>query len=301
MATVVQGTLTGLYDEVVTDVAVDAAFEGSQTTPGLFNMREMAGRRERFQTVGSLPNWTPKSETVAADEQVPVQQYSKTYVASAYSQVVSYSREAAADEEWGYFQSLGEQLGDSFAQTVEQKGADFFNDLVTGATYVGIDGLAFASNAHVNADSANSQDNLLAGTSLSMSGLKSARTAMRKFTNSQGTAFLKRKPDLLIVPVDLEQDAFELVRSSLRPDNANMAANINAGALSIVSWEELSDTNDWILADSKAMSRELKWLWRDPMEMFGAGDLRTQTRTIGGYTRFVLGGNGWSWMVYCQG
>jgi hypothetical protein len=188
-------------------------------------------------------------------------------------------------------------LGEAFNQTVEDKGSDLFNDIGSGATYLAEDSLSIANNSHINASGGNSQDNNYTN-SLNMTGIKTCRTAMRKFTNYSGDSKSKIQPDGLVVPVDLEEDAWEVVNSIGRPDNANRASNMYNGKFKLYVWDELTDTNAWFMVDTRKMKQNLMFLWRDPFELAGDGDLQAGTHQITAYCRFSLGCLDWRWVGF---
>lgn len=291
-----QGTLSYLFDEVVTSVIYDASFVGPAVAPFLFNMREMPSRRERVASFSGLDVFSEKTELAAAAEGEIVQQFEKTFTPTAFAQSLVISREAARDEEFGFVARLATSLGEAFQQTIEGKAGDFFNDADTGATYKGEDGLSLANSAHVNVDGANSQDNLYA-VALSMANLKTVRDAGRKFTNYRGTAKAHCKFDLLMVPIDLEETAWQIVRSLGRPDDASNAMNMYNGMFDLLVFDEITSTTQWGLIDTKRMQQNLFWLWRDTYEAFGDGDLFKGQRRIGAYFRAAHGHVDWRWYV----
>jgi hypothetical protein len=298
MAPMTQGTLSYLFDEVVTSVIYDASFVGPAVMPFLFSMREMSGRRERIASFGGLDTFAEKQELASATEDSLVQQFEKTFTPVAFAKSLVISREAARDEEFGFVARLATSIGEAFLQTLESKAGDFFNDADTGAIYTGEDGLSLANNAHVNSDSANSQDNLYA-VALNMANLKTVRDAGRKLTNYRGTAKSHCKFDLMLVPIDLEETAWEIVRSLGRPEVANNALNMYNGMFDLLVFDEISSTTQWGLIDQKRMKQNLFWLWRDAYESFGDGDLFKGQRRIGAYFRAAHGHVDWRW--YIQG
>jgi phage major head subunit gpT-like protein len=297
MATMTEGNLNYLLDEVVTAVAMDSAFEGEAVTPMLYAMRAATGRRERVASFAGLDVFSAKQETVAPAEDEVVQQFEKTLVPTAFAKLVKFSRELAEDEEWGFISKLADNIGASFQQTIETNGAAPFIDAFAGATYKAEDELSICNTAHLNKDGGNSQGNY--GTNaLGMDGVKASRTAMRKITDYRGKFKSKLKPDMLVVPVDLEETAWEIVRSLGRPDSANRAENMYNGMFSMVAWDELTDTNDWFMIDSQKMRarQNLLWLWRTPFEIASSGDWASGVRQVGGYFRSVHGVIDWRWI-----
>lgn len=290
--TVTQASMSYILDEVVSAVAFESFFEMPFHYPQLFSIRGSSGRRERFSSIGGIGQFQSKAETVDADTASISQQFQKTFLHTAYALQIPVSRELIDDEDWGFFQDLGTQLGTMAAQTMEVKAAEIFENAFTST--LSEDGLTLCNSAHVNVDSGNSQDNSGTNT-FGMAGIKATRTAMRKFTNYSGEK-IAVNPDSLLVPVDIEEDAWEAVRSSGRPDTANRAENMYNGMFRLFVWPFLSDTNNWFMMDSRLMAMHLLWFQRTPLEVFGDGNLFSGTRKIGAYYRESHGARDWRWL-----
>lgn len=104
----------------------------------------------------------------------------------------------------------------------------FCFNMVNNATTTGItgfDGLALASTAHTRLDGGAVQANRPASFSgLSIASLQDAVIAVKKFKNERGRPFRSAAKKLLI-SVDNEPTAIEILGSSMRPDTANNATN----------------------------------------------------------------------------
>jgi phage major head subunit gpT-like protein len=89
-----------------------------------------------------------------------------------------------------------------------------------------------------------------AGNALAIAGLKLAVTAFRKQTDTDGNP-LAIAPAIILVPVDLEIAAAEIMGSSLLISGnttANVAQNVLAGRYRVVSSSYLSSATSWWLA-----------------------------------------------------
>lgn len=294
MAVHTQSTLSFVFDEVVSAVLNDEFVQLPQVMGMLYNMRTSMGRRERYASISGLGQFAQKNETAAAQEGNVIQQFETTMVNTPFALAAKVSREVIDDEQWGWFQDLGLKLADAANRTIETKAAAPFNDAFAGATYTAEDGLSICNNAHLNVDGGNSQDNLL-GNALAIAGVKATRTAMKGFTDYNGEK-ISLNPDMLLVPTALEDTAWEIVRSALKPGVATNESNFYQGLFDLVVWNYLTDANDWFMLDSRQMSRNLFWHMRTGLEVFGDGDLFSGTRRIGGYMRFSNGCTDWRWI-----
>jgi phage major head subunit gpT-like protein len=97
----------------------------------------------------------------------------------------------------------------------------------------------------------------LAGTSLT-----NAITAMRRTLNDQGRP-MGIQPDTLVVPPDLEWEAWSLLNSIyhvdpvISPQTQNLASNPLRGMLRIVSTPYLTSPSQWFVLDSKRAVRAI--------------------------------------------
>lgn len=164
------------------------------------------------------------------------------------------------NDEYGQVQKFEQDLVAAADDDIEQFCFNILNNATTtGIT--GFDGLALASTAHTRLDGgtviANRPTSL---TALSLASYKDARTAFRKFKNDRGRPF-NSVPKTLLVSVDLEYTAEEILGSPDRPDTTNRAVNA-VMKLDRVSWESslyLTSTSFAALLGSK---HDLNILWR---------------------------------------
>ena len=170
-----------------------------------------------------------------------------------------------------------------------------FNEAFSSSDYLAEDGLSLCNAAHVNVDGGNSQSNA-GSTALGYAAVGTTQTAMRLFTDYRGKQIMV-EPDLLLHPVTLDQTAFEIIRSSGDPTNANNVANYH-GRLKSLSWSYLdaSDTDNWFMIDSRLMKQNLIWYWRMALEIFGDGDAFKGLRRLGGYFRSSHDSIDWRWI-----
>jgi len=297
MATTTSNTLSFVLDEVVSAVVFESFFAETYMMPALYSIRGSARRRERLASIGGIGEFEAKNETAAAAEDEVTQQFEKDFVHTAYAKQIPVSRELIDDEEYGVLADLGGQLGTMAAYTMENKAAELFRDAFAGATYTDEAGLSICNTAHLNVDGGNSQSNR--GTvAFSLANIKVARTAMRKFKNYNGE-LLSVRPNALLIPPDLEEDAWEAVKSIGRPDTTNNAANFYNGMFQLFVWDFLStgvtggDVNNWFMLDTRVLAQSLLWFQRVPLEVFGDGDLFKGTRRIGAYFRASHGLRDW--------
>ena len=293
MGALTTGQMSYILDEVVSAVLINEFAQLPNIFGSVYNIKTSSKARERSSSVGGLGQFSEKVELQSPDEEGVTQQYQKTFNHTPFAKTVAVSRELVDDEEWSWFQGLGEQLSMAASRTMETQAAGLFNDAFAGATYTGADGAALCADAHTNVDGGNSQDNK--GTSaISNASIKAARTAMRKFTDYEGEK-IAVTPNTLIVPTDLEQDAWEQINSMGKPGTANNDANFNQNRWQLIVWDYLTDDDNWFMVDMMLARLHLLWYMRSGLELYGDGDLFAGKRRIGAYFRKSNGFVDWRW------
>lgn len=283
-----------LLDEITGAVAFDQFQQMPFTVQELFTFRPMGNRRFRHSSMGDLGNFTEVNEGAASPDDQPEPQFTTDIVPAIFKKKTTLSREFIEDERWGTLQQIGMMYGGAAARTMEQDGADFFNGAFT--TSLAEDEKSLCNSAHTNKDGGNSQSNSLTNT-LSMTGIKNTKQAFRDLKNYRGHLLGDRMPRLLLAPNEIEETALELARSEGRPDTPNRAANVYAGTFRVIIWDRLTDANAWFMIDPFQMRMNLLWLIRVAFEMWGAGDLDTGSRKVGGYMRYGFGAFDWKWII----
>ena len=272
------GSLSYALDEVVSAIAFEVFYDLPFMMPVLYDVRTSKRRRERQASLGGLREYDQKTNGAEPAEDELVQQYERDFVHIAYGKQVPIERELVDDEEWGILADAGQQLGYMAAYTMEKRAADLWNDAFVGASYKAEDSLSICNGAHVNSDGGNSQSN--SGTnSLNIAGLEATRIAMRKFKNYRGDK-MSIRPRLLVVPIDLEQTGWEMIKSVGKPDSENNNLNFYQGMYDLVVWDFLTSSTSWWMADPQMLKMNLIWYQRIALEIFGDGNLFTGTNFL---------------------
>ena len=128
----------------------------------------------------------------------------------------------------------------------------------TGKTISCYDGRANFASDHSEGDSG-TQSNL-GSTALGVTSVQAAITAMSKFKNDKGKPAGTR-PNLLVVPPDLEWKATELFTSDYFPEEgtttAKLAKNTLKGKLNTLVTPYLTDPDNWYLFDTTGVIKPL--------------------------------------------
>lgn len=205
------------------------------------------------------------------DERNPVglSEFSYSITNKLYESSIAVARTAIEDEQYGQIRIRIQQL----AQRARiHPNTLVFALLAAGFTTTCYDGQYFFDTDH-SEGSSGTQSNK--GTSaLAAATLQAGITAMMKFKDDRGET-IGVKPNLLVVPPDLQWTAMELLESTYWPETSGsagtvkMANNVLKGKLDLLVSPFLSDTSDWFLLDTSHIVKPVIFQQRTPIE-FGA-------------------------------
>lgn len=187
------------------------------------------------------------------------QLYDKTFEFPEKALGFKVERKLFDDDEFGIMDQRPRGLAISKARTREKKGASMWNTSFTGSE--GPDGVALCHASHpYSPDDATVQSNK-ATSALSATTVEAdRRIGFNSVFNDRGE-ILEVNYDTLLIPVNLEEKAWEIINSRGKVDTANNNANFHYGRYKLAVWARLSDTNNWWFYDS-TLAR-LFFLWMD--------------------------------------
>lgn len=296
---ITQSTIPYAYDATVTELALQEFFGQPLLWPALYRLIMSDRPEEVSASFGGAGYYEAKVEGSEAAEDMIVQQFKKTFTHTPFAQVFNVSREARDDDRFGLLDEFGMSLGINGAETMEYYGALLFNNLSNTTYYTAEDGLSIANNAHLNADGANSQDNLQ-GLALNYANAKTVRLNMRNFKPYDANRKMSVIPDEIITGLQLEEDGWQLVRTSGKPGTANNDQNFFSGAYTYYLWPFLDWTTQWAMMASNLRRRHLRWYQRVSIEIMGDASFSQGSRKLGGYMRFANGCTDWRWIMYSE-
>ncbi len=204
------------------------------------------------------------------DERIPqgLLEHNFTIVNRDWESSIAVDRNAIEDEQYGQIDVRIKELAteavrffDEMAFTLMGQGTSTSG--TAGSIYGGVDircydSKAFFATNHSEGESGTQSNR--GSTALGVAGLTAAITAMRKFKNDKGKP-AGRRPNLLVVPPELEWTAKELLNSSFYPEegssNAKLATNVLKGSLDLLVNDYLTDTNDWFVFDTRGVVKPL--------------------------------------------
>jgi phage major head subunit gpT-like protein len=204
----------------------------------IFNVLSSDRNYEKTTGVSGLGLVPQKNENEDVTYDDSVQLYDKTYTHTTYGLGFKISQEMIEDDLTNAMMRRPQALARSVAQTRETLAAAHFNNAFSTA---GPDGVSLCNTAHPGYGAA-TYANTATGAALSHTSLMAARKRMLKVQDHRGL-YIQLDPKILLVPVDLEEDAYIITKTERVPGSANWDKNLldNKGLESIV-WRYLTST-----------------------------------------------------------
>jgi len=281
-------TLSFAFDEAVTEIAFQGLIDTDLFMPALCAIKNMTGPTDDVASMGELSHWDEKPEGAEASTDRIIQQFTKRFVATPFAKIVDFSKEMIDWDRWGLVEDIAEQIGITAFWTIDNQLAQMFNSITSTQFFSGEDGLALATNAYTNVDAGNSQDNLR-GNSLNHAGLKANRIAFRDLKGYETQTHLTAVGDELIYGFDLEEDAWAILNTALKPATTENTANMFRGRYTGFAWSRLTSDTEWGMMDSRLRRRNLRFYNSHSMEIETDGSFRRKVKAVGGYMRYALG------------
>lgn len=227
--------------------------------------------------------------------------YDGTITPLEYASGFQIQRKLFDYDQTGIIEAKPRSLSKAFARTRQRHAAQVFNNStsVDNTWNSFTEGVALCSNSHTTraagTSTATGFDNLVTS-ALSTVALVAARIQFRTFRDDRGNR-MSVSPDMLMIPPDLCQIAYEIDESLGVPELATNAKNYNQKRYTIVEWEYLTDTNDWWMIDSSMMKDANIWYEDLPYEFAMVEDFDTLVGKWRLYARHGQGHRDWRWIL----
>ena len=268
-----------------------------------FDVQTSDSFEERMGSVGELPTWQEFQGSIEYARFY--EQYSMVAQHREFAQGLRWERTLIDDDLTGIMR------GDRYKKMVragiitrQQHAARLFNFAAANDTffYTRSEGVPLASNSHTtrtpNVSTAVGFDNL-ATAALSPTSYRAMRIQMRHFANDQGH-LANIMSDTLIVPIDLEPRAQEILQTTLQVDSANNNINPERGTAKIAVCLYWNDVNNFALVNSRMMKENCIWYNRVQPEYRQIMDFDTIQLKASGYTRYSFGAMDWRFMCFAD-
>lgn len=270
-------------------VFVDQFKQMTSQIPVLFNVQDSDKAVEHDLEMGDISDFEQFTGTVSYTD--TKQGWKTNYEHQEYVKGIKIQRKLVEDDQYNVIKRQPQMLGTAAFRRRESDAASVFNNAFNSSV-VGGDGVSLCNSAHLNIDSTVSQSN--AGTTaLSPTSVEATRRLMVKFRTNAGNPF-QVDPDLLIVPLELEQTAYEIVNSKGKVDTAQNNVNFHQGKYKVVVWKNwLTSSTRWWMTDSVMMKMYLNWFDRVATQFVKDSDFETFVAKYAGYMRYSYGWSDW--------
>lgn len=233
----VRGALTGTgaFPGILSNVAnksMAQAYQGAATTYQYWtakgsNSDFKAATRYRLSEAGDLEKINENGE-FKHDE---LTESSVTTSVVTYGKSFSLTRQAIINDDLGALKALPSIHGAACRRMINKMVYQLLADNPT------IEGKALFHAGHGNLQTA----------ALTVAGLGTLKAAMAKQKNIAGKQFLNIQPAYLLVPVELEVTAAQLINSVVDPSKNNATVNPFANKLTVVADPELAANNEFYM------------------------------------------------------
>jgi len=263
--------------------------------PFLYNVSGSNTSYEQDTQVGSFSDVPEFNGTIQYDD--IYQGYDTTYTHKEFAKGFKIERKLYDDDLYRIIMKAPQGLGTAAARTKEKHAADLFNNAFTANPdfMSGGDGTTLCSSSHGSTAPDGITQSNTGSSALSPTALEATRIAMLDFRDDRGEKIVVA-PDLLLVPRNLEETAWEIINSQGKVDTADNNRNFHYGKYKLAVWDFLTDANNWFLIDSELASMFLNFFNRIPLELNRDRDFDTYIAKYSVYMRYSLGYSDWRWV-----
>ncbi len=263
--------------------------------PQIFDVRSSKKRKETDLTYAGIGMLDKKNEGEPITYEDFTEGYDTVYTHSTFAKGIRITEELIEDDLYGVMGKRSKALGIATRYRMEYDHASIFNTATTAPStpFSGGDGLALLSSSHTLAGVPGTTKSNTASSDLTLSALETAITHFRTMVDDMNMQ-VAIEPAVLLIPPQLEFDAYEIINSGQKPYTADNETNALKGRLKIVIWDFLTDSDSWfVLADKMygapiSFNRVAPQFGRDGD--FDTGDLKMKARC-----RYSYGWSDWRW------
>jgi len=265
----------------------------------LYNQTTTDNPYEEDVSIGTLGEFPEFTGTVPYDRMY--EQYSKIYAFPEFAKGFKIERKLYDDERYNVINKRPQALAIEASRRRETDAAKLFNNAFD-SDYEGPDGKPLCASDHPTKSPDGPSERSNAGTrSLNHENLQKTKNEMRDTRDDRG-GLISVVPDTLLVPVELEEIAWELIESEKKVETADNNPNIHYGKFKLVVWDYLDSGSDkaencpWFLIDSNYMNMFLMWFDRIPLEFAMEEEFDTLVAKFRAYMRYNYGWSDWPWI-----
>ena len=265
-------------------------FERIPEEVGLFHTRETSNKEsEKLMSFGDIGAMGEFSGSLDFDQ--VKENYNKTVTAREYAQAIGAQKKLVLTDQVRAIEQISKALGRSARRRYL---ADAYSWLINGFTTVntGGDTLALFSTAHTSNVGGATQSNS-GTTAMSPAAVDATRILMLRYNTNRDNAQFESTPDTLIVPLELESYAEEIVKSKGKVDALNNNINVHYGKYKVIASRLLVNSTRWFMVDSKKMKEHNMWFDVQKLELEKDVDFSTKVSRWSAYCYYGFGFERW--------
>ncbi len=251
----------------------------SLTYTDVFNVRDSQRAYEEITGITGFDQFVEKSEGAAVQYDKLLQGFDKRFTHTTYAKGFQISMEAMDDDLDGAISNAAPALARVARNSIETQVFALLNE---GFSATGVsatpDGAALFSNSHLLVGGG-TFDNLISG-DLAQATLESAINVFDDMRDDRNQ-LIDLEPSMLVIPPELRWVTHELLKSQLRSDTANNAANaLNQIGLKVVMSKYLTGDDDWFISVDPSRHRVIVYWRMEPVTDhtldFDTGNMKTK-------------------------
>lgn len=251
----------------------------SLTYTEVFNVRSSNRAYEETTQITGFDQFVQKDEGSVVQYDKLLQGFDKRFTHVTYAKGFQISMEAMDDDIDGAISNAAPALARVARNSIETQIFSVINEgFSTSGAGATPDGAALFSGSHLLVGGG-TFDNLVSG-DLSQATLEEAINIFDDMRDDRNQ-LIDVEPQILLIPVELRWVTHELLKSQLRSDTANNAANaLNQLGLRVVESKYLTGDDDWFLLTEPGRHRVIVY-WRmqpvtDHTMDFDTGNMKTK-------------------------
>jgi len=258
--------------------------------PELFNQVNTDNPYEEDVSIGTLGEFPEFKGSVDYDRMY--EGYKALYEFPEFAKGFRIERKMYDDDRYNVINKQPRGLALSANRRRESDAAKIFNN-AHDTDYPGPDGKPLCATDHPSPAPDGPSERVNYDTkTLNHDNLQLIKNEMRQFVDDRGGK-ISVVPDTLIVPIDLEEIAWELIESEKKIETAENNPNIHYGKYRLIVWDYLEHDDAWFLCDSRYMNIFLNWFDRVPLEFAMEEDFDTLVAKFRAYMRYAAGWSDW--------
>lgn len=269
--------------------------------PELYDVQSSSDSYETWSEIGALGDFTEWNGQVVYQDQS--QGYDVTATHLEFVSGMQVERKLFDDDRHNVWQARPVALADAAFRTREKHAARPYNNAFSVDTYFSnnSDAVALCSDAHTTTSGASTTtgfDNKVTS-ALSAVSVAAMRLQMKYFKDDKGNS-ISLMPDELLVPIDLEEAAYEITNSEGKVDTALNNPNFLKGKMTVKVYQWLTDTNNYFLMDSSKRKQMMIWFDKAPLEFGQVEDFDTFVAKWRAYMRYSNMHRDWRFIIGAQ-